>query len=377
MTDHRNDSSSIRPPVAANALEGTENVAAEDLGCLQSALDDWQREHERRLARSQAMEADAQTKLQHAELRLHQALSQLEANKRSTHAMRVRLEADMQAARARAQQAQEALAASQDASEQLRLTNAELNTALDAVQWRLGALDVENAMQRETLLQTEQQRLADHQRLSELDAERSALCEREADVRRQLVDVGKMHEAARNAWEAECNTLTAQLVEHQRARSEAAEELAQAQSAHTDDLRIWQDTAAQHTADLNATRQEAAALAVRVRDVEAEVLAAHQLRQEAEERLAAAHAERTEIEARHHTERSALEEALQQLRTAHADALIVREEQAAHQLAHSEALASRAHALETDLQQRDACIGQLRHELARTRRTPPAGDAGR
>ena len=361
MTDHRDDPSS---PAGANPSEATETGAAEDLRCLQSALDYRQREHERRRADSHAMQADVQAKLQQAELRLQQTVSQLEANKRSTQAMRVRLEADIQAARARARQAQEALAASQDTSEQLRMTNAELSTALDALQWRLGELEAENAMHRETLLHTEQQRLADHQRLTELDAERASLCGREADLQRQLVDLGTVHEAARAAWETECDTLKACLAEQQRARAEATEALAQAHAAHAHDVRNWQDTAAQHAADLHATRLEAAALTARVRDVEAEILAAHQLRHEAEERLSAAQSGRAETQARLDAERSALEEELRQLRMAHSDALAVWEERAAQHVGHAEALASHAHSLEADLRQREACIDQLWNDLA-------------
>jgi len=485
MNDHRDNPPSI--PHAANPPEGTEPVAAEDLGCLQSALDDWQREHEHRLAQAQAMEADAQAKLQQAELRLHQTLSQLEAYKRSTHAMRARLEADLQAARARAHQVQEALATSHDASEQLRITNAELSTALDAVQWRLGELDTENTKQRETLLHMEQQRLDTYQRLTELDAERAASLEREADVRRQLLDLGTIHEAARNAWETERDTLQAFLAEQQRARTEATAALAQAHTVHADGLRVWQDTTAQHAADLDAVRQESAALVThtqeleaeiraaheqhrrldellatahaqrvqlederqserdiltaraqsledalrerdtiidglrgdlqrqreldatefeswrehaarreaelmaanetlahqladqeclarnatedvatvtaRVRQVEVELATAHHLRHETEERLTAAQSERAAIQTRFDTERNALEQELQRLRMAHSAATADWEERAAQHLAHSETLASHAHLLEADLQQRDACIDQLRHAL--------------
>ena len=92
MTDHNDPSLRSSLPSAAGAPRGSiENVAAEDLVSLQSALEGWQRERERLLARSHAVENDAQAKLQHLELRLHQAVSQLEATKRSAHAVRVRL----------------------------------------------------------------------------------------------------------------------------------------------------------------------------------------------------------------------------------------------------------------------------------------------
>ena len=75
----------------------------------------------------------------------------------------------MQAARARTEQTQQALTASQAVTEQLHMTNAELSTALDAVQWRLGELEAENTTHREALRDSELQRQAEHQGLGELE----------------------------------------------------------------------------------------------------------------------------------------------------------------------------------------------------------------
>jgi chromosome segregation ATPase len=281
MTDHRDDSSSLRPPVATNPPERAEDVAAEDLGCLQSALDNWQREHDRQPARSHAREADAQAKLQQAERRLNEALGQLEATRRSTHAVRVRLDADVQAARTRAQEAQAELAARQTVAEQLRVENAELSTALDATEWRLGELEAESTAHREALLQMQQEHRAKLQRLAELE---------------EL--------AAAHAAHAQLET------EQQTQRSALEADLQRQQAAHLDELSARQQAAAQRETELRAACRDAATLATRIESIEADLRAAHAQRQQIEQQYAAAQ-----------TERRTLEADLRQLRSAHADEL--------------------------------------------------------
>ena len=99
---------------------------------------------------------------QHLELRLHQAVGQLEATKRSAQAVRVRLEADLQAARTRLQQLQDTLAANLVTTEEMCATNAELSTALDATQWRLGVLEADTTAHQQALLRMQQERDAAH-----------------------------------------------------------------------------------------------------------------------------------------------------------------------------------------------------------------------
>ena len=109
MSAPHDSSPPFSPSPPAPSEDTPEKVAAEDLLCLQSAIEEQQRGRQRLPSHSRAQEADVRAQLQHTELRLHQSMTQLEAAKRSAHAVRVRLEADAQAARARALEAREAL----------------------------------------------------------------------------------------------------------------------------------------------------------------------------------------------------------------------------------------------------------------------------
>jgi chromosome segregation ATPase/CheY-like chemotaxis protein len=499
MTNRLDSSSPHAPsPSTSDPPSTAENVAAEDLGCLRSALDEWQHERERRLTRSKAVEADVNAKLQHAELRLHQAISQLEATKRSAHAVRVRLEADVQAARVRAQQAQEALGATQVVSEQLRITNAELSTALDAAQWRLSELEAESNAHRESLLQMERERHADQQhltelahtisqqqqaaaalaalqdsvnalhaerehligtlneahdqradedrervalqqRLGELEAARTALCERGTVLQDELAELREAHQQACTAAERELAALRSQLDEqlaaahaereevearHQSERDtlaarlqsleealhdrdariaqlrEVDDELQRLRAEHTDELNAWHDAAAQREAELVASRNglareladqqavtrnardDAAAMATRVESLVASLQSIHQEREQLDRQLAAAYADSAQIEERHQGERVLLEQELERTRVAHAEALSVWQTHAAQQRVDHEALARRATLLEGELQERDTLIQQTRAELAevagrQTQALATAAQAGR
>ncbi len=369
MNDRNDPSSRSVPPPPRALPRSMENVAQEDLVSLQSALEGWQHERESLLARSHAVETDAQAKLHHAELRLHHVASQLEATQRSAHAVRVRLEADAQAARTRAEQAQQALGATQAVAEQLRIVNAELSTALDAAQWRLNQLETETTSQGEALGHAEQQRQAEHEHLvglehafaaeqqaasaqhaaqatalaalqartaqleetiSQLHTERAQLAAtaREAQqqrtneshgrdaLRRELNELGALrdtHERTRTASADEIAALRSNLAARDHALAEAAEAAAQAHTAHMVELQTWQDTVSQHQADLAAAHDQVDVFAARVQAQEEELLAALQQGQRLDHELAEMRAERIEVEAQQQDERDALSGRLRSL----------------------------------------------------------------
>ena len=395
MTDHRDSFPPLTPPPPASRnSSSTENVAAEDLVCLQSAIEEWQSEREHLLARSQALETDTHAKLQHAELRAHQVASQLEATKRSAHAVRVRLEAEVQAARARAQEAQARLAASQEVGEQLRVANAELSTAVDAAQWRLGELEAESTTHRETLRHLEQARHADHQCFEELKRTIATQQQATAEATAQRDDVAAvvgrlqarvagleetieqlraeraqlgaaLDEAQRQRADErrECEALQQRLGEFEAERGAFAEREAALQ-------RALEDLQAVHTATGAASEEEIAALRAQLIEHERE-------RHHLDEQLTAAHADRQRIEAQQQSERDTLTVRLRSLEEAlqHRDTVIEQlrgVEDAFHRLqaTHADELnawhaAAAQH--EADLvAARDALVHQLADEQALT-----------
>lgn len=223
MTDHNDPSSRSAPPPSPTPPRSIENVAQEDLVSLQSALAGWQDERESLLARLRGVETDARAKLHDAEHRLHHVVSQLEATQRSAHAVRVRLEADVQAARTRAEQVQQALGTTHAVAEELRVVNAELSTALDATQWRLSQLEAESASQGEALRQAEDARQAERDHLIAL--------ERVIAAEQQAAGAASDQHAAQAAALAALHVRTAQLEEtiHQ-LQAERAQLVAAAQA---------------------------------------------------------------------------------------------------------------------------------------------------
>ncbi len=117
-------------------------TSPEDLICLQASIDELRRERESLSKRLQTAESGAREKVQLSESRLREALSQIDGLKRTTQAMRVRLEAETK----RAEQAQEALTRRHAATEALHTANVELTTALDAAQTRLADLETESGI---------------------------------------------------------------------------------------------------------------------------------------------------------------------------------------------------------------------------------------
>jgi hypothetical protein len=355
MTD-RDDSPSLPPHLPGGSSTDTGNPAAEDLACLQAALEERQRERARLLARSHAADTDVHTKLQHAELRLHQVTTQLEATQRSAHAMRARLDADLQAARARAEAAQVALAAHQAVNEDLRIANAELSTAIDAAQWRLGELEAETTAQRAALRQLEESRHADLERLAELEhavadqqQAAAAAAVQQADLTIAL-HVAHTHAAGLQETIDQLHAERGQLLA---ARDAADQQLAD-QSRERDGLQ-------QRLAALEAVREHC---------------------QQLEQHITAAQAERAEIEAAHQAERAALEQDAQRLRAAHAEALQSGHEKAAQHEGERQALTARVTTLQDALRQRDAHIERLQADLARleagqTQALQTAVEAGR
>ncbi|HVO22855.1 MAG TPA: hypothetical protein VMW56_04430, partial [Candidatus Margulisiibacteriota bacterium] len=314
---------------------------------MQSAFEEWEHERERLLAHSRALEASAQEKLQHAKLRLSEALNQLEATQRGAHAVRVQLEAKVQAARARAREVQEAFTASQAAAEQLRIANAELSTALEATQWRLGELEAERAalQEREATLQGRVEAMREAQLHAAEDA--AALTAR---IEGSEADLLSAHEQRQQ--------LEQQLAAAHTERSALEDEIQRLRAAHAGELAATQQAATQRESELLAARDAlahelateqqhaqnardgATALAARIDSIEAALHAAHEQRQQLEQQLAAAH-----------TERSALEDEIPRLRAAHAGELAAAQQAATQR--ESELLAARdalAHGLATEQQ---------------------------
>jgi len=276
MTDHKpNSSAAISGGPASDASKSMDSVAAEDLDCLRAALADWERERAALLARTQAVEAESHGKLQHLELRLQRALGELDASKRTATAARVRFEADLQSAQASAQLAQQTLAASQQVSEQLRVANVELSTAMDAAQWRLTELEAENATLRDCVLRLEQDHDADRQRLADFE---SVLLVEQARTRSANDNVESLTASLRAAvadFDAACihrGKLEEQLAaaeldriqvesQHQVERARFEQALQELRSTHAGERHAWEN----HTTELTTARE---AFARRVQSLE-------------------------------------------------------------------------------------------------------------
>lgn len=426
MTE-RDDSPPLPTHAPAESSTGTETTAAEDLACLQAALEERQHERARLLTKSHTAGTDVHVKLQHAELRVQQVTTQLDATQRSAQAMRARLDADLQATRARAEAAQAALAASEATNEDLRIANAELSTAIDAAQWRLGELEAETTVQRDALHQLEEARHADLDRLAELEQAvanqqqaAAAAAARQAEVTAAL-HAARTHAAALRSTldqlQVERNQLLAarddadrRLTDQSRARDGLLERLTALEAERA----AWgereaalhcalEDLRTQHGTARRVVEQELAALQARLvaqeeerQRLDARLAAAHAERERVdaqhrndrdtltatirsleealqqrgeelaglEQQVAAAQAERVEAEAVHHAARTVLEQEAQRLRVAQAEALQSGAEKAAQHEGVRNALTAQVATLQDELRQRDTRIEQLQKDLA-------------
>jgi chromosome segregation ATPase len=328
----------------------------EDLLCLQSVIDELRRERESLIRRLQSAESSAREKLQLSESRLREALAQVEALKRSTQSVRTRSEAEAQAAKKRADHAEEGLGQIVAEAERLQVENAELTTALEATQCRLADLETESGVHQAEIERLQKEHDADADRVNELTArvdelqqqaleqtraaESAALRQEElaqllASVRAQqqvgeaaIRDLESERERLQLAWRQADERFEAEA--HRRIELERTVQTAR--SAHEDELRLWHEAAGQREAELvsardelarqleqeqsslGAAREETSTLSQRVRTIEAELAATHDEKHELRQEVAAV---RDEIE----RERSVFEAAARQREEDHRVAL--------------------------------------------------------
>lgn len=182
----------------------------------------------------------AQLQAQAAEQRLREVLEQNEILKRSTHAVRASLEAEIHAANKHAEQSEKAREHSNAMAEQLRAANKDLTAALETLQCRLADLETERAALQEEIERLHAERTADPERVVRLKAEVVAL-----------------------QW-----ALDAQRAVAEQSHAADAAELAALRTGHEEELIAWQDVAGQREAELAAAQDD---LAQRLEKLQAEL----------------------------------------------------------------------------------------------------------
>ena len=242
MPEHDDPSAEASSAQASRVAPDTDpdnEVSPADLACLQAAVDDWEQQRADLMRQLEQAQSRTEVQAQAAEKRLGEALAQIETLRRSAHAVRARLEAEVHAANKRAEQAEKTLQRNSAAAEKLRVANVELTTAVEAAQCRLADLETERAA-----LQEEVERLregtADPERVVRLKAEVAAL-----------------------QW-----ALDAQRVAAEQSHAAAAAEVAALRIGYEEELTAWQDVAAQREAELVAAQNE---LASRLEETQAKV----------------------------------------------------------------------------------------------------------